>query len=119
MMVKTIVTSALAIGLILTSAPSWALSHFECKGISDDTIVLTPYEDGTVNLSFNKGSPEEQTTFVHKGNVFTAEFQNVGGQAGASLIYIFDTLTNNGYEFAHKPPKPGFAAKITCWWFAK
>jgi hypothetical protein len=113
---KTIITSVLA--LVLFCTPCWALARYECKGISSDTIVLTPYQDGTVNLSFNKGEPQETTAFVHVGNVFTAEFQNIGGQAGASLIYIFDTMTNNGYEFFHKPPKPGVAAKITCWWYA-
>jgi hypothetical protein len=112
-------TSVLAISFTLLCAPSWALSRYECKGLTKDTIVLTPYEDGTVTLSFNNGAPEETTTFVHKGNVFTAEFQNVGGRVGFGLIYIFDTITNNGYEFARTPPKPGFAAKITCFWFAK
>jgi hypothetical protein len=116
--VKTITTSVLAIGLVLFCTPGWALSRYECKGTTPDTIVLTPFDDGTVTLGFNDGAPEEKTAFVHKGNVFTAEFQNVGGQAGTSLIYILDTVTNNGYEFGHKPPKPAFASKITCWWYA-
>jgi hypothetical protein len=107
------------IGLFLFCTPSWALSRYECKGLPNDNIVLTPYEDGTVILSFNNGPPEEKTTFVHKGNVFTPEFQNISGHQGASLIYILDTITNNGYEFGHVPPKPAFASKITCWWFER
>jgi hypothetical protein len=117
--VRQTVTSALAIGLVLACTPSWAVSRYECKGLASDTIVLTPYSDGNVTLSFNKGEPAEKAVFVHKANVFTAEFQNVGGQPGASLIYIFDTLTNNGYEFGHLPPRPAAAAKITCWWFER
>jgi hypothetical protein len=116
--VKTIVTSALAIGLALFCTPSWALSRYECKGITKDTIVLTPYEDNTVTLAFNKGAPEEKTVFMHKGDVLTAEFQNVSGQQGASLTFILDTITNNGYELAHIPQKPAFATKIMCFWFA-
>jgi hypothetical protein len=108
-----------ALSLSLLSTPSWALARYECKGLAPQTIVLTPYNDGTVTLSFDKGEPEEKTTFVHKGNVFTAEFQNISGQQGATLIYIFDTMTSNGYEFGHLPPKPAFAAKMTCWWFER
>jgi hypothetical protein len=108
-----------ALGFALVSSPSWALSRYECKGLASQTIILTPYENGTVTLGFDKNPPEETTPFVHKGNVFTAEFQNVSGHPGATLIYIFDTVSNNGYEFGHIPPKPAFAAKMTCWWFEK
>jgi hypothetical protein len=116
---KAVNIALAALGFALLSSPSWALSRYECKGLASDTIVLTPYDNGTVTLGFEKKPPEETAPFVHKGNVFTAEFQNVSGHPGASLIYIFDTLSNNGYEFGHIPPKPAFAAKITCWWFEK
>jgi hypothetical protein len=104
---------------IVFCSPSWVLSRYECKGLASETIVLTPYNDSTVVLSFDKGPEVEKTTFTHNGNVFTAEFQNVGGHSGTTLIYILDTISNNGYEFGHMPPKPAFAAKMTCWWFEK
>ena len=80
--------------------------------------MLTPYENGSVNLSFNDGPVQESATFTHKGNVLTAEFKNVGG-AGALYIVILDTVAKNGYEFVHMASKPAFASKMACLWFAK
>jgi hypothetical protein len=115
---STTVITALTIGLALVSTPALA-GHYKCKALADDTIILTPFENDTVALAFNDGAPAEMTTYSHKGNVFTAEFQNVTGHQGATLIYILDTQTNNGYEFGHLPPKPAFATKMTCWWLER
>lgn len=101
------------------SSPALALSRYECKGLTNDTIVLTPFNDGSVTLSFDNGPVKEKSIFVHKGNVFSVEFRGLDGVAGASLIYVSDTLTNNGYEVGRAPPKPLFAAKIACRWFEK
>jgi hypothetical protein len=100
----------------LSASPALALARYECKGLATNTIVLTPYQDGSVNLSFNKDPDIVATTnFVHKGDVFAAEF-NIGNK-GHMLIYIFDTLTKNGYEYFRTPDKGSGAAKLTCWSF--
>lgn len=102
--------------VLIECSPALALSRYECKGLASETIVLTPYQDGSVNLSFNKDTDVAATTnFVHKGDVFAAEFHL--GDKGLMLIYIFDTLTKNGYEYFRTPDKGSGAAKITCWWF--
>ena len=49
-----------------------------------------------MNLSFDKNVTVVGTTqFAHKGDVFAAEFNIVGGM----LVFIFDTITKNGYEY--------------------
>jgi hypothetical protein len=112
------VISAIAILFIATLAsPALALSRYECKGLASETIVLTPFQDGSVNLSFDKGPVEATAKFSHHGDVFSAEFDNVNGVQDAMLIFIFDTITKNGYEYFRLPSKGSGAAKITCWWF--
>lgn len=102
--------------IAMSVSPALALSRWECKGIAPNTIVLTPYQNGSVNLSFNKDTDVAGTTnFFHKGDVFTVEF-NLDDK-GRMLIYIFDTLTKTGYEYFRTPDKGSGAAKITCWWF--
>jgi hypothetical protein len=95
-----------------------ALARFECRGLTADKIVLTPYQDGTVNLSFNDGGVEETAKFSHKGDVFTATFQDIGGAKGTLLVYIIDMITRNGYEVFNFPQKQrSGSAKMTCWWY--
>jgi hypothetical protein len=102
--------------LALSGSPAWALSRYECKGVASETTVLTPFEDGSVDLSFNKGPVKATANFMHKDDVFMAEFANLE-RAGASYMVVFDTLTKNGYEIVRLPNLPTIATKITCWWF--
>ena len=81
--------------LLLSPQNVSALARYECKGLAADKIVLTPYQDGSVNLSFNDGGVMETTKFSHKGDVFTAIFKDVTGSTGAVLIFIIDTITRN------------------------
>jgi hypothetical protein len=105
-----------ATSFVLATSPALALARYECKGLASQTIVLTPYKDGSVNLSFDKDKEISATTkFFHKGDVFTAEF-NLDAN-GSVLIFIFDTITKNGYEYFRSPDKGTGAGKITCWWF--
>jgi hypothetical protein len=60
------------ISLLLLPKNVLALSRWEYRGLTADKIVLTPYEDGSVNLSFNDGGVEATTKFFHHGDVFTA-----------------------------------------------
>jgi hypothetical protein len=69
---KRVCCAAVAIGFSLISHDVLALARWECRGITDDKIVLTPYQDGSVNLSFNNGGVTETAKFSHKGDVFTA-----------------------------------------------
>lgn len=71
--------------LALSASPTWALSRYECKGLAAETVVLTPFEDGSVNLSFDKGPVETTSKFVHRDDVFAAEFFNIGGTEPATL----------------------------------
>jgi hypothetical protein len=105
--------------VVAFSSPTLALSRYECKGLTNDIIVLTPFDDGSVTLSFDNGPVKEKSVFANKANVLSAEFRNLDGVAGTSLIYIVDTLTNNGFEIGRMPPKPLFAAKIACRWLEK
>lgn len=103
--------------IAILASPALALARYECKGLASQTIVLTPYQDGSVNLSFDKGPVEATAKFAHKGDVFSVEFSNVGNMQDYMLIFIFDTLTKNGYEYFRVPGKGFGAAKMTCWWF--
>jgi hypothetical protein len=107
------------VGSWLAPQSAWALSHWECKGLTADTAILTPYQDGTVNLSFNKGGVAETSHFSHHGNIFTVFFRDISGVKGASLIYIIDTVTREGYEAFEKPGGEAGAAKMICFWFDK
>jgi hypothetical protein len=70
-----------------------------------------------VNLSFDKGPVEARAKFSHHGDVFTAEFDSFNAVPNGMLIFIFDTITKNGYEYFRLPGKGTGATKITCWWF--
>ena len=111
-----VMLAAFALASAVNSSAS-ALSRYECKGVASQTIVLTPYQDGSVNLSFDKGPAEATAKFFHHGDVFTAAFNNLAGVQDYMLIYIFDTMTKNGYEYFRMPGKGFGAGKITCWWF--
>jgi hypothetical protein len=115
---KKITVSVVVLGVLTSYAtlnsPALALARYECKGITGDTIVLTPYKDGSVNLSFNKGPVAATTRFSYKGNVFAAEFKNFEEQGGVYLV-ILDTATKNGYEYVSSQKTAG-AAKIVCGW---
>ncbi|PWT82908.1 MAG: hypothetical protein C5B58_07435 [Acidobacteria bacterium] len=102
--------------LLLAPQNVSALARYECRGITADKIILTPYQDGSVNLSFNDGDVTETTKFSHKGDVFTAIFKNVTGGRSSLLIFIIDTITRNGYEVFDLPQGSG-SVKITCWWY--
>jgi hypothetical protein len=102
--------------LALSGSPAWAVSRYECKGVASETTVLTPFEDGSVDLSFNKGPVKATANFTHKGDVFMAEFANLE-RAATSYMVVFDTLTKKGYEIVRLPNLPAIAAKITCSWF--
>jgi hypothetical protein len=104
--------------MFLLPQESMALARWECRGLTADLIVLTPYEDGTANLSFDKGPIQATAPFTHKGDVFTVIFQNLSGVQGAMLGYIIDTISRSGYEIGQNPSKPAaFAAKLTCYWY--
>ena len=105
------------ISMFLLPQEATALARCECRGLTADLIVLTPYQDGTVNLSFDKGPVLETASFTHKGDVFSVVFHNVTGTKGAMLGYIIDTITRSGYEIGQKPNGPAFATKVTCWWY--
>ena len=80
----------IAASFVVGSSQAQAFSRYECKGLAADTITLTPYQDGSVNLSFDKNVTIAGTTkFTHKGDVFAAEFNLPAGM----LVYVFDTLT--------------------------
>ncbi len=106
-------------GSLLLPQSALALSRWECKGLSADTVVLTPYQDGAVSLSFNKDGVSETSRFSHHGDIFTAFFRDVSGVKGATLIYIIDTITREGYEAFDKPGGEAGAAKMVCFWFDK
>jgi hypothetical protein len=95
----------------------FALARWECRGITADKIVLTPYQDGSVNLSFNDGGVEATTQFSHHGDVFTAIFKDLNAHQGTLYVLIIDTITRNGYEVIDMPTKHGGATKMTCWWY--
>jgi len=107
----------LACAMMLLPRNVFALARWECRGLTADKIVLTPYQDGTVNLSFDDGPVRETTKWTHKGDVFTAIFQRVSGVNGAMLGYIIDAITRNGYEFFQKNDGQSGAAKMTCWYY--
>ena len=69
---KRLWIAAGTICLLLSPQNVSALARYECRGLSADKIVLTPYQDGSVNLSFNDGGVAETAKFSHKGDVFTA-----------------------------------------------
>lgn len=95
-----------------------ALARYECKGLTADKIVLTPYQDGSVNLSFNDGGVVATTKFSHHGDVFTAIYRDVEGVKGTLMVFVIDTIARNGYEVFYLPARPpGGASKITCWWY--
>jgi hypothetical protein len=108
-----IVTISFLIVTALNSS-ALALSRYECNGITKDQIVLTPYQDGTVNLSFNTGPVSSISKFTYKGDVFFAIFKI--DDRGSSFLYILDNITKTGYEVGVLPDKPSYAAKITCAW---
>ena len=114
-MKSKLLVTALLMPCLANSAT--ALSRWECRGITADKIVLAPFDDGTVSLSFNGGAPTERAEFVLKGDVFYARFKDVTGVKGADLGFIIDTITRNGFEFGQQPGKAGVATKITCWWY--
>ena len=113
---KKIIASVIAMVTSLGGSQASGLARYECKGITSDTIVLTPYQDGSVNLSFNKGPVEATTKFAHHGDVFVAEFKDFGTQHMLYIV-ILDTLTKNGYEFVDLPNRTPAATKMTCWWY--
>jgi hypothetical protein len=49
---KMVNFALVVIGSTLFSGQSWALSHYECKGLAPQTIVLTPYDNGTGSVSW-------------------------------------------------------------------
>jgi hypothetical protein len=116
---KRVCCAAVAIGLSFIPHNASALARWECRGLTPDKIVLTPYQDGSVNLSFNDGGVTETTRFSHKGDVFTAIFKDVTGGNGTLLVFIIDTITRTGYELFDQPGKGSGATKITCWWYQK
>jgi hypothetical protein len=92
----------------------------ECLGacsLTADKIVLTPYQDQSVNLSFNDGGAEATTQFTQHGDVFTAIFKNLNGVKDTLYILIIDTITKSGYELGDLPDKHAGAVKMTCWWY--
>jgi hypothetical protein len=109
--------AVLAVACLLSAwfaSPALAVARYECKGLASDAITLTPHKDGSVNLSFDKNVTIVGTTQIaHKGDVFAAEFNLSAG----TLVYIFDTLTKNGYEYFRRTDNRFGAAKLTCWWF--
>ncbi len=117
MVEKTKISVISLLFLAALNSSAFALARYECKGLASQTIVLAPYEDGSVTLSFDKNPAIDKTVFVHKGDVFVAEFKDVEGNKGSSLLFILDTQAKNGYEVASLPDRAPFAAKITCWWF--
>jgi hypothetical protein len=114
---KWISCAAVAIGFLLTPHSVLALARWECRGITDDKIVLTPYQDGSVNLSFNDGAVVETARFSHKGDVFTAIFKDVTGAKSTLLAFIIDTITRSGYEVFDHPSRGSGAIKMACWWY--
>jgi hypothetical protein len=105
------------ISLLLFPQNVLALARWECRGITADKIVLTPYQDGSVNLSFNDGGVEARTEFSEHGDVFTAIFKDLNNVRDTLYVLIIDTITRNGYEVFHLPGKPSGATKMTCWWY--
>jgi len=116
---KRLCCATVLMGLLLLPQNASALARWECRGVTDDKIVLTPYQDGSVNLSFNDGAVTETTQFSHHGDVFTAIFKNLNGVANTLYVVIIDTITRNGYEAFDMPGKPGGASKIVCFWYEK
>jgi hypothetical protein len=114
---KRVWCAAVAIVFSLIPHNVLALARWECRGITPDKIVLTPYQDGTVHLSFNDGGVTEAALFSHKGDVFTAIFKDVTGVKGALLVFIIDTITRSGYEAFDLPGRSSGATKVTCWWY--
>ena len=114
---KWICRAAVAIAFSLIPHSVLALARWECRGLTDDKIVLTPYHDGTVNLSFDDGAVTETARFSHKGDVFTAIFKDVTGVKGTLLAFVIDTISRNGYEVFDLPSKASGATKMTCWWY--
>jgi hypothetical protein len=107
-------------GLLLLPQNASALSRWECKGVTPDTIVLTPYQDGSVNLSFNGGDVQATAPFSHAGDVFSAIFKDLNGVANTLYIVVIDTMTKGGYEIFQFPNRPsGGATKIVCFWYQK
>jgi hypothetical protein len=102
---------------VLGSNSALALARFECHGITKDVTILTPFVDGSVNLSFNSESISAKSKFWRGGDVFVAEFKQLGGQAGADYSVIIDTISGAGYEYVSKPPEPASAIKMTCYFF--
>ena len=72
--------------LAALNSSAFALARYECKGIASQTIVLAPYEDGSVTLAFDKNPVIDTTVFVHKDDVFVAEFKDVEGNKGSSSL---------------------------------
>jgi hypothetical protein len=114
---KQLYCAAVLIGLLLLPQSALALARWECRGITADKIVLTPYQDQTVNLSFNDGGVDGTTSFSHHGDVFTAIFKDLNGVKGTIYALIIDTITRSGYEVVDIPGKPSGATKMTCWWY--
>ena len=61
--------SAISFLLIALGSPALALSRYECKGLASDTIILTPYQDGSVNLSFDKGPVQATAKFAQQADM--------------------------------------------------
>jgi hypothetical protein len=102
--------------LAALNSSAFAISRYECKGLASETIVLAPYQDGSVTLAFDNGPAIDKTVFVHKGDVFVAEFKDLEGNEGSGLLFNLDTVAKNGYEVASLPNRAPFATKMTCWW---
>jgi hypothetical protein len=103
MLIRPFCCATVLISLSLLPQNALALARWECRGITADKIVLTPYQDGSVNLSFNDGGVEATSQFADRGDVFTAIFKDVNGVAGALYILVIDTITRNGYELIDLP----------------
>jgi hypothetical protein len=104
--------ATILIGLLLLPQNVFALDRWECRGNTADKIVLTPYQDQSVNLSFNDGGVEATTQFSYHGDVLTAMFQDLNGPT--LYIVIIDTIARNGYEVVQIPGQEAVATKITC-----
>ena len=104
---------------ILGSESANALARYECHGITKDTVILTPYADGSVTLTFNNEIPVAKSIFSRAGNVFVAEFRDLAGKIGAEYVIIIDTISGAGYEFVSMAPKFPAAVKMNCYYFGE
>ena len=117
---KTAIVGAVLASFIFYTDIAYALARYECHDLTKDIVVLTPYSDNTINLSFDKDAPIATTKFTYQGDILTAEFKDADVQGSGSIwTFIINNSTKDGYEYISRPPKPAYAVEIKCYYFPK